>query len=126
MPLNHRPQALPALAIASLLTLGAANTFAASLNYIANSSKKIEQVSGPCDWVSWDPKTTYGTPGPCGQTASQAFPSQILGTISAIRSKTPRPGSSGPFPATPSVSRAESRLARTPRAASSCRLAPRM
>jgi hypothetical protein len=39
---------------------------------------KVEQLSGPCDWSSWDPKTPYGTPGPCGQTAAQAYPSQVL------------------------------------------------
>jgi len=39
---------------------------------------KVEQLNGPCDWSSWDPKTQYGTPGPCGQTAAQAYPSQVL------------------------------------------------
>ncbi len=78
MSLNHHSQAIPAFAIASLFTLGACSTFAASLTYIANTSKKIEQVSGPCDWVSWDPKTIYGAPGPCGQTASQWSANQVL------------------------------------------------
>src|ERR1700689_1360746 len=48
------------------------------------------QVSGPCDWASWDPRTppvkgangimTYGIPGPCNQTAGQSdTASQVLG-----------------------------------------------
>jgi hypothetical protein len=55
----------------------------------AGPTVRVEQIDGPCDWSQWDPKSPptldmttgkmkYGTHGPCGETAAQAVPSQVL------------------------------------------------
>jgi hypothetical protein len=56
---------------------------APALKYKTNSTKKIVQVLGPCDWAAWDfqpaPKGEKSTWGPCEPTAASGDPSQILG-----------------------------------------------
>jgi hypothetical protein len=43
-----------------------------SLTYKDHSSKKIEQVTGDCDWVVWDP-TINTPPQDCKRTTSQTL-----------------------------------------------------
>jgi hypothetical protein len=45
-----------------------------SLTYNTDTTKKITQVVGPCDWVAWN----FGA-DPCTQTAASGHPSQVLG-----------------------------------------------
>lgn len=56
---------------------------APTLTYNTNSTKKIVQVLGPCDWAAWDfqPATTTSDAswGPCETTAASGQPSLILG-----------------------------------------------
>jgi hypothetical protein len=49
-----------------------------SLTYNADTTKKITQVVGPCDWQTWVPPGT-SSPAVCGQTAASGYPSQVLG-----------------------------------------------
>ena len=57
--------------------------FAPALKYKTNSTKKIVQVLGPCDWAAWDfqpaSKNKKSIWGPCEPTAASGDPSQILG-----------------------------------------------
>ena len=54
-----------------------------TLMYNADTTKKIVQVLGPCDWAAWDfkpaTKNEKSTWGPCKPTAASRDPSQILG-----------------------------------------------
>src|SRR5580658_9495265 len=49
-----------------------------SLTYNANTTKKIKQVVGPCDWQTWVPPGT-SSPAVCDPTAASGYPSQVLG-----------------------------------------------
>jgi len=56
---------------------------APTLTYNTNSTKKIVQVLGPCDWAAWDftpaTKKKEASWGGCEPTAASGDPSQILG-----------------------------------------------
>jgi len=56
---------------------------APALTYNADTTKKVIQVLGPCDWAAWDFKPgtaeTEASWGPCEPTAASGDPSQILG-----------------------------------------------
>jgi hypothetical protein len=56
---------------------------APTLTYNPDTTKKVVQTLGPCDWAAWDfkPATakTAASWGPCEPTAASGEPSQILG-----------------------------------------------
>jgi hypothetical protein len=75
--------------ILGCITLSAAGAQSLPTITQAAPTVRLEQVDGPCDWPTWDPKApptldtttgkmTYGTHGPCGDTAAKAAPSQVL------------------------------------------------
>ena len=58
-----------------------------SLTYNTDTTKKITQVVGPCDWVAWN----FGA-DPCTQTAASGIPARYWGWTWDFRSKIQRRG----------------------------------
>src|ERR1019366_194060 len=75
------PMKYPSFITALIALAGLPAVFAQSpaLTYIPNSSVKLYQVNGDCDWVAWDATITSKTPT-CKPTASQtATKADVLG-----------------------------------------------
>ena len=66
-------------ALIALAGLSAAFAQSPALTYIPNSSVKLYQVNGDCDWAEWDATITNKTPT-CNPTISQTLTkADILG-----------------------------------------------
>jgi hypothetical protein len=64
------------VAIAASVPVAAQST---ALTYVPDSSVKLYQINGDCDWVQWDATSTSSTPT-CNRTASQtATNADVLG-----------------------------------------------